>query len=266
MVDSVVGTQGFFGSMDPKELNDIFLNTNVYSQIERRLQKLDDNRVQNNYDLLRIEKVKIELMQQQIQEKNVQIEHMQKQIEAKNVKINHMKQHFTLVTTSLQDDINVLHTRMDEELKDVVVAAGNTRSDIQDMKQMTAGDFQRIRDRLVTTISFGTDFALYWHMNKTTNEVSLQKVPECIICMDKTRDIKITACKHVLCCRSCVTKLHQCPLCRGPSWTSIAEFELVDWKEELKDVPLNNTSVDDDKMIMSGIFKDTRTQFERLCI
>jgi hypothetical protein len=255
MVDSVVSTQGFFGSMDPKELNDIFLNTNVYSQMNSRLQKLDDNRVQNNLDLLRIE--------------NVKIEHMKNMIEATEHKFIRIHK-FIQVTTSLKDDIDVLHTRLGEEaheLQDAIANEGASRQlDIQDLKERTVGDFQRIRDRLVTTISFGTDFALYWHMNKTTNQVSLQKVPECVICMDKVRDIKITACKHVICCRSCFLQLEkaECPGCRGP--IAKGAFELLDWKEELKDVPLNNTSVDDDKMIMSGIFKDTRTQFERLCI
>ena len=97
---------------------------------------------------------------------------------------------------------------------------------------------------------------LYWVVDN--GNLILNEIPDCIVCLISMRDTLILPCKHLACCQSCFPRLNDCPICRG----AIIEHKVLDWVEELTNVPSGNVT----PYYMSGIFKDTRTQFERLCI
>ena len=97
---------------------------------------------------------------------------------------------------------------------------------------------------------------LYWVVDN--GNLILNEIPACVVCLNSMRDTLILPCNHLACCQTCFPKLNDCPICRG----AMKEHKVLDWVEELTNVPSGNVT----PYYMSGIFKDTRTQFERLCI
>ena len=126
---------------------------------------------------------------------------------------------------------------------------------------------------------------LYWVIDN--GEISLKTVPECGVCERIICSNVMLPCTHVFFCNACydtyVTKHLEenkrraregfypedklplpltCPQCR----VSIVKNEIVDWSKELMKVDTVELMKKKPRFYIGGIFKDTRTQFERLCI
>lgn len=113
--------------------------------------------------------------------------------------------------------LEIKHQEEINDLEDDMIDLENTlnalkkkyRENINDLKNKHQEEINDLKNKLKTIRSFNELLP-----EKNHQEVVYLNNNKCVVCMDRTKDVVITTCKHLYVCSVCVYAMDKCPICR----------------------------------------------------